>query len=495
MIMGFESRMLAGGVTAQVPTSRVLLGPATVGVVLLTTACFSPNQPAGSEPQSTSSGDGETTASSTGVSTTPGSATLSTSSGPTSDVTTAPTSGSESETSAATADESGSGTTGGALCPNGELDAGEACDDGDEINGNGCNNDCVVSGTALWEFLNPDVSPRDAIVSSNGELVVWADGEGGAVLVTVDEDGAQVGDIVVVGDVDMHGLAEFSDGDLAAASLDIDGLGLSRVTRDGVVLWHAVGDDTAYPMLPYGLVDVAIDEDDNAVVAGDRVLSAYGNYGWIGEFDGVGFPGWVSTYEPVDRSVSTRSVDCGPSGDCVVVGYVNSPREGWFRRLSPNGVTAWTRLREEGTGFEPNCVAMGPDGSAFIVGSSGEAGLDPNRDIWMAVYDSDGGAVWSAVYENPSGDGAEGRGCAVDSDGNSVAVGTETRLDLDQSNNIVLLKYSAAGDELWSAFHDGRGGSNDRVEAVRVTDDDKILVVGVSVLGGEFGLWVGAYAP
>src|SRR5690606_23029327 len=38
----------------------------------------------------------------------------------------------------------------GPYCGDGQLDGPESCDDGDGVDGNGCNNDCNESGQPLW---------------------------------------------------------------------------------------------------------------------------------------------------------------------------------------------------------------------------------------------------------------------------------------------------------------------------------------------------------
>ena len=60
-------------------------------------------------------------------------------------------------TSTSTTDEGSSdvgdssGTSSAPVCLDGSVDDGEQCDDGNDLNGDGCNRDCRLSGQLVWE--------------------------------------------------------------------------------------------------------------------------------------------------------------------------------------------------------------------------------------------------------------------------------------------------------------------------------------------------------
>ncbi|MBC8073388.1 MAG: hypothetical protein IAG13_34025, partial [Deltaproteobacteria bacterium] len=85
------------------------------------------------------------------------------------------TSSSDAETSASA--DSGSDTTTGEGCGNGVVDGPELCDDGDGIDGNGCNNDCAPSGRELWTVTYDGVEhlsdrPSGLAVASDDSVLV-----------------------------------------------------------------------------------------------------------------------------------------------------------------------------------------------------------------------------------------------------------------------------------------------------------------------------------
>lgn len=82
-----------------------------------------------------------------------------------------------SDESSDDSDDTGSGmSTGPAICGNGVVEDGEACDDGDERDGNGCNVDCRPSGEVIAEqLLVSEGESRAVSVATAGELV-WVGG-------------------------------------------------------------------------------------------------------------------------------------------------------------------------------------------------------------------------------------------------------------------------------------------------------------------------------
>ena len=85
-----------------------------------------------------------------------------------------PTSGS----AASFSEDSGSAETGQppSLCPNGVVDPGEACDDGNRVDGDGCNHDCVVSGTRLWSVVTDDENCAGFVADAAGHLYLLSTG-------------------------------------------------------------------------------------------------------------------------------------------------------------------------------------------------------------------------------------------------------------------------------------------------------------------------------
>ena len=177
------------------PQTRVLLSVLVVPSVAVA-GCYSPNVPlvasAGNAEASGSSGGtvGDSDASPASTSTTQDAATDPGTEG------TSETGGVGSETS--------SGATHG-RCGDSSVDEGEDCDDGNEINADGCNSDCVESGSTVWtvdfatDYDLPD-APQSGLlafshvdVAPSGEIGVamriLSNGNDGILVGGLSEDG------------------------------------------------------------------------------------------------------------------------------------------------------------------------------------------------------------------------------------------------------------------------------------------------------------------
>lgn len=274
-----------------------------ISAALLFTACFSPEAPIESEG---TDGGAEDSSSGAGPTSGPGAATGSTAdpgetdpSGPTASDTEDPKSSETDPTG-----DTDTSTTGGAdcgdgevqaleecddgvndgayggcnadctlaaFCGDGEVQAAEACDDGDDVEGNGCNTDCVASGTVLWTHLFVTAgadSLDDPYFKDAGDVVVHAFNPNANQARTLSRE---TGDIVENRDlpedsveIDRWGEADgyivrentgsgFTPGDMI----------ISRYSEDGVEQWSREFSDAASARM--------------AVTPGESVAIAYWN--------------------------------------------------------------------------------------------------------------------------------------------------------------------------------------------------------------------------
>ena len=87
-------------------------------------------------------------------------------------------------------------------------------------------------------------------------------------------------------------------------------------------------------------------------------------------------------------------------------------------------------------------VAVDGAGNVYVTGYEDRPDLGQYANIWLRKYDTDGNTLWTQTYDSPAHYGDLGYGVAVDAAGNVYVTGYEERYDLDQSENIILLKYS-----------------------------------------------------
>jgi cysteine-rich repeat protein len=325
---------------------------------------------------------------------------------------------------------------------------GEVCDDGDDENGDGCNIDCIESGTVLW------TETYSSNIGSSAD---------GATDVDVDDDGT----ILVVGD-------------------------MGGAQPAGILLWYD----------PEG---VLLDERTPMVI---YRIGRFGGPGYIlGESfaneDPVAVAGFDSTHTLAWRrqqgATGVTDIAVDADGDVHVVGYY-APLPGSNRlfrtKLEPDGDVIWEELDDTSDEYV-SCsdVAVLPDGaSIFQCGTTQWLDADGNQiseldqDLTLLETWNDGSYVGTSgtyvfrfdvagaeVWTVPGGLSIED--IAIDGSGSVVTAGGDD-----------VGKYGPDGTPLWTATHDAD------VYAVAIAPDDAIVVAGIQE-NADDDVWVRKYAP
>lgn len=409
-------------------------------------------------------------------------------------------------------------------CGDGWLAPSEACDDDNTIDGDGCNHDCVVSGTPLW--------------------TVVIDGSAGG------------GDIV-------NGVAMMPDGDVVATG---------RSAGDGGDAWMARFDPTDGGQLrtwQYGSTmfdeGTAIATDDASQIyvvgttTGDPSLGAiFIRVYYDALYDG-GEPGgnaelvWsrtVNSNMPADdlgRAVGLRpSVDqvviAGSLGDAAQPEHPDTQVRAY---PSAGGNAIWTSY----VGIDPlsdeaAAVVIDDGGRVFVAGSVRTASGNPRTDGWIGELnlgsrDNNVPYAWTArigdlslreaVYtlgQLPTGElllgghlddhafwatwtteggeldrhvAADDRpstvhAIAADASGAVVTVGEHLTVAGDY--DVEVTKYAPDGAVLWIDQFDGDAHGNDVGRAVAVAPDGTIVAAGATwAPASDSDFWLRKYAP
>ncbi len=398
----------------------------------------------------------------------------------------ATTGGSESTGGGSTGSSSSStsgSTTAQPVCGNGVMEGDEACDDGNDAPADGCSPQCVISGTPIWEtvlagdaglddrawslaILAPsdvvicglegttevtteafygrlsgsdgavqwsDTFPADdsvaeaVAVSLANELIVGGSADGSPWLRKVDGDGEVIwetrpaiarlrGIAPNVGGAMLAGSASDADGSAQAVLVGIraeDGdeewrqvlpagdafTSIARRSTNDVLLLATMGSNRALVQGGKDGVDVlavieALANDqaqglglrgDSAVIGG-YVDTADGFDWWIGVYDGA-TQRWAqsnSFIEGVAVADEFEDVAFMPDGSVVGVGLItNDDKDIWVAVFDAEGGMTWSRvLPEDNRGDDvARAVAVAPDGSIVV---AGEITVDDSRDIWIA---------------------------------------------------------------------------------------------------------------
>lgn len=120
-------------------------------------------------------------------------------------------------------------------CGDGVLDAGETCDDGDDDPANGCDLTCVPVPREVWHHdwtdLDSQFFVQAVAVAGDGHVFLAGDGGGGAIVVALGLDGAELWRTVVASE-SVHALAADASG-----ACYLQGSRLTKLDATGELVW------------------------------------------------------------------------------------------------------------------------------------------------------------------------------------------------------------------------------------------------------------------
>jgi cysteine-rich repeat protein len=382
-------------------------------------------------------------------------------------------------------------------CGNGVVDEGEDCDDGNDINGDGCNNDCRFSHELQWSQVydggNGDDCAEAVAADSAANVVAvgWTTASSGMADIWVrkyDADGNELWTRTVDGPAGSHdrgraAAVDSQDNILVGGFVTGDpqqgrNLWVRKLDPEGETLWTHVhggefgGDDVAWGLAVLG--------DDSILVAGEETVDVGNTVIWLRRLDSDGQELWTRTVEGSAEALdSARDVVVGSGGDIAVTGWITTTGEGrlvWVRKIDDGGSEIWTRTYNGGAanGNLGNGVGLTSTGGVVVTGSS-RSGSDSATDMWSRLYDADGEEVWTEVFQSLDGGVDVGNGVAVGSDDQIALFGTFSNAG---RRSMRLAKRTVEDETMWTQTF--TGGTNMQSDAwgIAVDPHDYLLFVG-----------------
>jgi uncharacterized delta-60 repeat protein len=403
------------------------------------------------------------------------------------------------------------------VCGDGIPEGIEECDDGNAIDGDGCDVDCTQNlDTVEWQATHAG----DAMIAESG-----------------------------------HGIAVDGAGNIVVAGFEIDALDdangwVAKYDPAGAQLWMTTFDPSM------GLDDrfyaVAVDPADNILVAGDSDVMPASSDLWVAKLDPQGNESWSRTFDgPGAADDGARGVATDSAGNVAFTGFVRidtADIDIFVAQLDPAGNTLWSEVVAGPEVYDDRgqAVAIDRDDDAVVVaGYVSHGGF--NRDVWLRKYDLDGDVLWTQTWDNGSsgeeagygvavrpdgtiavagmtpiiatnqdvflgvwdGSGAlqwyrqfggqaflddEGLAVASDADGNLVIAGFRGASETD--GDIYLRKYDAIGNVAWTQVVEGDAGDRDQATAVATDADGGIVVTGeIRSVGNDGDIWIAKLGP
>jgi len=206
------------------------------------------------------------------------------------------------------------------------------------------------------------------------------------------------------------------------------------------------------------------------------------------KYSNAGVPLWTNRYDgPANGSDEAGAIAVDTDGNVIVTGYstgIDTGSDYATIKYSSSGVPLWTNRYDGGVNSQDYAVAIAVDrnGNVLVTGWSCFAPPEANYncvtiDYVTIKYSGAGEPLWTNRYDGPANGVDEPSGIAVDSDGNVFVTGGSA--GVGTFNDYATIKYSSTGDLLWENRYD-YSISGDWAAAIAVDGNGNVFVTGES---------------
>jgi uncharacterized delta-60 repeat protein len=228
---------------------------------------------------------------------------------------------------------------------------------------------------------------------------------------------------------------------------------------------------------------IAADPGGSVYVTGmSRYSSRRSDFATV-KYNPAGAQQWVALHNAGDTADDVAvTLAWDRNRDVVVSGYSRTGADYDIITVKYDslGDTLWSR-RYAGPGGgkdRPWALAVDSTGNVYVAGQSyALAGSPDSADLLTIKYGSDGSEQWVARWGGPRGGPDAARGIAVDGAG-SVYVCGYTDAAVGGDADYVTVKYSGAGETLWSRTLNGAGNAADTAKAIVLDGSGNVYVTG-----------------
>ncbi|MCI0746200.1 MAG: SBBP repeat-containing protein [Verrucomicrobia subdivision 3 bacterium] len=229
---------------------------------------------------------------------------------------------------------------------------------------------------------------------------------------------------------------------------------------------------------------VAVDGSGNVIVTGLSVgisgLSSYFDYATV-KYSNAGVPLWTNRYNgPANNEDQATDVVVDGSGNVFVTGYsfASNGRSDYLTiAYSSAGVSLWTN-RYNGLVNDSDdyarAVAVDGNGNVFVTGESWNGSA---TDYATIKYSAAGLPLWTNRYHGTLAGNNFATAIALDTNGNVFVTGSDGGF-ASTNGGYATIKYSPAGEPLWTNHYNGL--ITDNARAIAVDTSGNVIVTGQS---------------
>jgi uncharacterized delta-60 repeat protein len=252
---------------------------------------------------------------------------------------------------------------------------------------------------------------------------------------------------------------------------------VAKYTEDGEPVWIRNWDGPANGS-DYG-VGVALDSQGNVYAAGYAYPD--GTRYVLVKYDPDGNQLWQRIYQGSSGGgniVYDLVVD--DNDEIYLTGYTtqySGPGDVMTLKYDPDGNLLWDRRYNGAYGGWDQGYAMAVDSSGDIVITGRTQTAQYDDDILIIKYDATGNLLWSRNYEGVGGwDLPAALALATD---DSICIAGKGRQS-ENNDDLIVVKYDADGTFLWDYWYDGPDAEEDRAYAIVLDDQDTVYVAGLT---------------
>ncbi len=257
---------------------------------------------------------------------------------------------------------------------------------------------------------------------------------------------------------------------------------LIKYSTNGTLLWvkrsnvlgHSFGEDAD------GMAVTVSPNGSSVFMAYDFKIFGYQGQNYIGAHyvkynssgDSLGYNGSLAT----EGSIANLGItDIAADNDNLYVSY-NYDNDIWVSKYGPGNSSLW-----QGT-YDGDSLDLGvelkiaPDGHCVAIGRSFK--INQGFDYVILKFGRDDGALlWSKRYNNPQASMNDFPNALTIDNSNNVIV-TGFSMSTNNDNDILTLKYSAAGALVWEKRYNGSANGNDQGRSVVTDNTGNVYVSG-----------------
>lgn len=209
---------------------------------------------------------------------------------------------------------------------------------------------------------------------------------------------------------------------------------------------------------------VATDAAGNVYVAGYSLGSGTSADYCLVKYDEFGSLLWTARYNrPTNGADYCYGLAVDALGNAVVTGHsYNGVNYDYATvKYDPNGTQLWAAFWNDSLDNQDYAVRVALDGGGNAI-VTGYAWGGANYDYVTIKYDVSGNELWRRRYNGPA-NGNDYATCVVVDPADNVIVGGYS---IGTGYDYLIVKYDAAGNQVWTARYNGTGNSSDYLYAL-----------------------------